>query len=113
MLYERVYTYRIMVDTAKLPSVAIVTIPIYWLGRSPSGGHGNPVQYSCLENPKGLEEPGGLQPMGSQTVGHNYVTKYSTRYDSSYLSIFMSKLRVFHHLGFYKSTSNERYQSET
>ena len=26
------------------------------LGRSPGGGHGNPVQYSCVENPmdKGL-----------------------------------------------------------
>ena len=22
------------------------------LGRSPGGGHGNPVQYSCLKNPK-------------------------------------------------------------
>ena len=22
-----------------------------WLGRSPGGGHGNPLQYSCLENP--------------------------------------------------------------
>ena len=22
------------------------------LGRSPGGGHGNPIQYSCLENPK-------------------------------------------------------------
>ena len=21
------------------------------LGRSPGGGHGNPIQYSCLENP--------------------------------------------------------------
>ena len=21
------------------------------LGRSPEGGHGNPLQYSCLENP--------------------------------------------------------------
>ena len=21
------------------------------LGRSPGGGHGNPLQYSCLENP--------------------------------------------------------------
>ena len=21
-------------------------------GRSPGGGHGNPLQYSCLENPK-------------------------------------------------------------
>ena len=22
-----------------------------WLGRSPEEGHGNPLQYSCLENP--------------------------------------------------------------
>ena len=25
------------------------SIPV--LGRSPGGGHGNPLQYSCLENP--------------------------------------------------------------
>ena len=25
------------------------TIP--WLGRTPGGEHGNPLQYSCLENP--------------------------------------------------------------
>ena len=24
------------------------------LGRSPGRGHGNPLQYSCLENPHGL-----------------------------------------------------------
>ena len=24
---------------------------ILWSGRCPSGGHGNPLQYSCLENP--------------------------------------------------------------
>ena len=23
---------------------------IPWLGRSPGGGHGNPLQYSCLDN---------------------------------------------------------------
>ena len=28
-------------------------------GRSPGGGYGNPLQYSCLENPM-EEEPGGL-----------------------------------------------------
>ena len=28
---------------------AISSIP--GLGRSPGGGHGNPLQYSCLENP--------------------------------------------------------------
>ena len=29
-----------------------------WLGRSP-GGHGNPLQYSCLENPWGQKSLGG------------------------------------------------------
>ena len=40
-------------------------------GRCPGGGHGNPLQYSCLETPHQQEEPGGLQPMGPQTAGHN------------------------------------------
>ena len=37
------------------------------LGRSPGGGHGNPFQYSCLENPmdRGAWQ---LQSIGSQTV---------------------------------------------
>ena len=35
------------------------------LGRSPGEGNGNPLQYSCLENPW-TEEPGGLQSMGLQ-----------------------------------------------
>ena len=38
------------------------------MGRSPGGGHGNPLQHSCLENPW-TEEPGRLQSLGlhSQT----------------------------------------------
>ena len=40
------------------------------LGISPGGGNGNPLQYSCLENPM-EEEPGGLQTMGSQRVTHD------------------------------------------
>ena len=39
-------------------------------GRSPEGGHGNPLQYSCLENPM-EEETGGLQSMKSQRVIHD------------------------------------------
>ena len=35
------------------------------LGRS-SGGHGNPLQYSCLENPQWTEDPGWLQFMSLQ-----------------------------------------------
>ena len=33
-------------------------------GRSPREGNGNPLQYTCLGNPKD-EEPGGLQSMRS------------------------------------------------
>ena len=36
-------------------------------GKSPGEGNGKPLQYSCLENPM-TEEPGGLQPMGSQEL---------------------------------------------
>ena len=35
------------------------------LGRSPGGGHSNPLQYSCLKN------LAGLQSIGMQRVGHN------------------------------------------
>ena len=40
------------------------------LGRVPKEGNGNPLQYSCLENPM-EEEPGGLQSMGSLRVGYH------------------------------------------
>ena len=41
------------------------------LGIPPGGGHGNPLQYSCLENFPWTEEPGGVQSMGLQRVGHD------------------------------------------
>jgi len=40
------------------------------LGRSPGGGHGNPLQYSCLENPHGQRSLAGYSP---------WVTKSQTR----------------------------------
>ena len=33
-----------------LPANAGDVGPIPWSGRSPGGGHGNSLQYSCLEN---------------------------------------------------------------
>ena len=42
-------------------------------GRSPGERYGNPLQYSCLENPW-TEQPGGLPSMGSQRVAHDWVT---------------------------------------
>ena len=35
-----------------------------WSGRSPGGGHGNPLQYSCLENPHGQRSLAGYSPGG-------------------------------------------------
>ena len=32
------------------------------LGRSPGGKYGNPLQYSCLENPHGQRSPAGCSP---------------------------------------------------
>ena len=40
------------------------------LGRSAGEGHGHALQYACLENPW-IEEPGGLQSLGSHRVRHD------------------------------------------
>ena len=40
-------------------------------GRSPGERNGYLLQYSCLENSMEREEPGRLQSMGLQRVGHN------------------------------------------
>ena len=34
------------------------------LGRSPGGGYGNPLHYSCLENPHGQRSLAGYSPWG-------------------------------------------------
>ena len=39
------------------------------LGRSPGGGHGSPLQYSCLENPHGQRSPAGCSPWGPKESG--------------------------------------------
>jgi len=45
------------------------------LGRSLGEGNGNPLQYSCLKfllwEIPWMEEPGRLQSMGLQRIGHN------------------------------------------
>ena len=46
------------------------------LGRSPGGGHGNLVQYSCLENPHGLRSPLGCK---ESDMTERLSTAHSTR----------------------------------
>ena len=65
--------------TDRLPTAAFLVLPggsagkesacngedlgsIPGLGRSPGGGHGNPFQYSCLENPHGQRSLAGYSP---------------------------------------------------
>ena len=38
------------------------------LGRSPGGGHGNQLQYSCLENPYGQRSLAGYSPWGHKEL---------------------------------------------
>ena len=50
-------------------------------GRSLRGGHENPRQCSCLEIPW-TKEPGRLQSMGLQSVGHDEATEQAwTHYE--------------------------------
>ena len=38
------------------------------LGRFPGGGHGNPLQYSCLENPHGQRSLAGYSSWGHKEL---------------------------------------------
>ena len=44
-------------------------------GRSTAGGHDNPLQYFCLENPM---DRGAWQTVGLQRVGHDWATNTHT-----------------------------------
>ena len=54
--------------TCKAGDLGLIT----GLGRYPGGGHGNPLQYSCLENPHGQRSLAGYSPWShkeSDTTG--------------------------------------------
>ena len=48
------------------------------LGRSPGGGQGNPLQYSCLENPHGQRSLTGFSPWSHKEL--NMTEQLSTVY---------------------------------
>ena len=47
------------------------------LGRFPGEGNGNPLQYSCLENPMDGGAWCRLLSMGSQRVGHDFTFTFN------------------------------------
>ena len=61
-----------------LPAMREIFGSIPGWGRFPVGGHGNPLQYSCMENPHGQGSLVGYSPQGSQRVRHDWATKDST-----------------------------------
>ena len=46
-------------------------------GSSPEGGYGNPLQYSCLENPHGQRSLAGYSPWGPKESDTTEVTKHT------------------------------------
>ena len=72
------------------------------LGRSSGGGYGNPLQYSCLENPHGQRSLAGYSPRGHKesdtterlrTVQHG-ITPYKQNTMSLIITV---KLFLFDH----------------
>ena len=62
---KRAYQVALVVKQKNLPADArdvrdAGSVP--GLGRSPGGGHGNPLQHSCLENPRGQRSLAGYSP---------------------------------------------------
>ena len=49
-----------------------------WLGRSPGGGHGNPLQYSSLEDPHGHRSLGGSERAGLSNSAQHRPTERIT-----------------------------------
>ena len=48
------------------------------LGRSPGGRHGNPLRYSCLENPHGQRSLVGYSPWGRKEPDTTEMTEACT-----------------------------------
>ena len=61
-LYVPIWTFPNGAAVKNLPASAGVARWMPGLGRSPGGGHGNPLQYSCLGESHGQRSPAGYSP---------------------------------------------------
>ena len=72
-------------------------------GRSPGGGNGNPLQYSCLES------------VGLQRLGHDWVTKHTHEPKMTRYFTFFNKswrLQLVCAIYFYTLKNNSKYEKE-
>ena len=58
-------------------AVSLVANAVPRSGRSPGGGHSNPFQYSCLENPQGQRSLVGCSPWGHRESDTAEVTEHT------------------------------------
>ena len=61
------------------------------LGRSPGGGHGNPLQYSCLENPHVQRSLAGYSPWG-RTESDTTKATYKGKHGASQVALVIKNL---------------------
>ena len=74
------------------------------LGRFPGEGNGNLFQYSCLENPMDVGAWCRLLSMGSQRVGHDWMTSLSLYDKYTSIFFFLVKSLYFKDGGIYGNT---------
>ena len=55
------------------------------LGRSPGEGHGNPLQYSCLENPMDKRNLVSYSPWGCKDSRYDWATTTFTSFDQTFI----------------------------
>ena len=58
-------------------------------GRPPGGGNGNPLQYSCLENPTDRGAWGATVHGVTKDVGHDWATKQQIKFITFCLTVYV------------------------
>ena len=86
--------------------------PILWFLLTCMGeGKGNPLQCSCLENPRG-GEPGGLPSMGSHRVGHDWSNLAAAAAEVlSHVQLFVTPWAIAHQAPLSMEFSRQEYCS--
>ena len=71
--YPLQYSWASLVawSVKNLPAVRETWVQSLSWEDSPGGGHGNPLQYSCLENPHAQRSLAGYSPERPQRIGHD------------------------------------------
>ena len=72
--YDSIWASQVVLVVKKPPANVRDPGSIPGLGRSPGGGNGNPLQYSCLENPHGQRSLVGYSSWGFKESYKTVVT---------------------------------------